>query len=270
MQLRNKRIKLTAFSVAGALVIGLTTPQAARAQFFSDVAYWLQQIALMKQQIDRLESQVSLLQSNYNLAVNQAKSLGTKAGLKTAAVNVLHAATANQYMETSGWSAAMSSSPSSAQSAWRTATQTLPNTSYLGSAQLGNSARLAHLATVEAYDSASISCMSLIAQYRQLEAQGAAAQAALESAQLDTSVATSSANQQLNLLNAADAQKLNELRAQGNLQACLAEQQTVAAKRQRDDMVTDLRFQSDLAHAKATHQTMIDADSAYDPNYLPK
>ena len=46
--------------------------------------------------------------------------------------------------------------------------------------------------------------------------------------------ATNSEVQQLNLLNAAEAQKLTEMQSQGTLQACLASQMTVANMQQRN------------------------------------
>ena len=106
-------------------------------------------------------------------------------------------------------------------------------TTYLAG-QTPGSAQLSELAMIEASDSVSPDCFTAVGQYRAARTQNATANSSLASEQLDGSTATNSEVEQLNLLNAAEAQKMSEMQSQGVLQACLASQMAVANMQQRN------------------------------------
>ncbi len=111
---------------------------------------------------------------------------------------------------------------------------------YLAGQTLGN-ARMSQLAMIETSDSVSPDCLTAVGQYRQrTEPERARPTARLLSQQFDDSDSTNSEVEQLNLLNAAEAQKMAEMQSQGTLQACLASQMTVANMQQRNAAVEDL------------------------------
>src|SRR6185437_4398469 len=64
----------------------------------------------------------------------------------------------------------------------------------------------------------------------------------LAAAQADASDNANSQIEQLNLMNAAQAQANNEARSQGAVEACLVEQQILANKVQRDAVADHLSF----------------------------
>ncbi len=125
-------------------------------------------------------------------------------------------------------------SPSASSTAWKAATITMNGSapSYLASQSLG-SARTSQLALIETSDAVSPDCLTAVGQYRGDRAANATANSSLLSQQFDSSDATNSEVQQLNLLNAAEAQRMAEMQSQGTLQACLASQMTVANMERR-------------------------------------
>jgi hypothetical protein len=114
--------------------------------------------------------------------------------------------------------------------------------SYLSSETAGSSRLLAHLATVETLDGSAGKCLSTIAQYRQNAAANTEPALSLAAAQTDASDGSNSQIEQLNLMNAAQAQANNEARSQGAVEACLVEQQILANKVQRDAVADQLSF----------------------------
>ncbi len=87
--------------------------------------------------------------------------------------------------------------------------------SYLQGQSLGSS-RMSQLAMIETADSISPACLTAVGQYRSNRTENATANSTLLSNQFDSTDSTNSEVQQLNLLNAAEAQKLSEMQAQGN------------------------------------------------------
>jgi type IV secretion system protein VirB4 len=99
---------------------------------------------------------------------------------------------------------------------------------------------------------------------------GAGARAAnLQANQLDGTSATNSEVQQLNLVNAAQAQQLNEQQAQGALHACIAQQMTVQNMQQRNAMAHDLNLAANVQAQRAANPTgYVNSTSTY-TDYLP-
>ncbi len=75
--------------------------------------------------------------------------------------------------------------------------------------------------------------------------------------------------QQLNLLNAAEAQKMSEMQSQGVLQACVASQMAVANMQQRNAAATDLNTAVFVQTQHATHNMTAASEDNTWQTYLP-
>jgi len=149
----------------------------------------------------------------------------------------------NLFGETNGLSIALSTnSPEASLQAWSTANIPVRSstTTYLQGQPAGNSTQLSQLAMIETSDAISPDCLTAIGQYRAARTMNATANAVLTQQQLDTSANTNSEVEQLNLLNAAEAQKMTEMQTQGVLQACEASQLTITNMQQRNAAAQDL------------------------------
>jgi hypothetical protein len=179
---------------------------------------------------------------------------------------------ANMFGETAGVNIALNSnSPSASLTAWKTATVPVSTgtTAYLQGQTVGNSAQLSQLAMIEMSDSVSPDCLTAVGQYRAGRSQNGTASSSLNQQQFDTTSATNSEVQQLNLLNAAQAQQLTEMQSQAAMQVCLASQMTVANMQQRNAAAQDLN----TAAAVQQQRTVNDTSAANEDNtwttYLP-
>jgi len=140
--------------------------------------------------------------------------------------------------------------------------------SYLQGQSLGSS-RISQLAMVETSDSISPDCLTAVGQYRTNRTENATANSSLVSSQLDASDGSNSEVQQLNLLNAAEAQKLSEMQAQGTLHACLAGQMTVANMERRNAAVEDINTAAFVQQQRATNDASAASESNTWQTYLP-
>ncbi len=148
----------------------------------------------------------------------------------------------NQFGETNGMTSALNTnSPAASSMAWTNATEPVNSTTttYLAGQNPG-SAQLSQLAMIEASDSASPDCLNAVGAYHSARTNDAAAEAALQQQQLDGNDATNSEVEQLNLLNASQAQHMVEMQAQGVLHACLASQMAISNMQQRNAAAHDL------------------------------
>ena len=201
----------------------------------------------------------------HNLTHFSAKGLWQTERTQLQQVNV-----ANVFGETSGLSTALNSnSPSSAASSWRMGNVAVDSTAYLAGQTPGASPDLSQLALIETTDSISPDCLNNVGQYRQGRADNLAAQTSLDTAQLDTTDDTNSEVQQLNLLNAGQAQALTEAQAQGPLQACIAAQMTLASMQQRNAAAVSLNNAAIVAQENATNNTNPENESETWENYIP-
>ena len=231
---------------AAVLVISLViAPRPAKALFGEDIPTLLAILAQAQQQVQQMIQQVRMMKQNL-LRFTQ-KSYWSTVGHRT-----LQNATRNSYGETNNWGAMLNGNPNLVTSAWTEATVGIQPNVALRNEQLGNSAALANLASVEAVDGSATRCLATIAQYRADAAANRNAQINLQGAQLDTTDGTNSEIEQLNLLNAANAQAANEQRSQGNVQACLVELQTLNSKIQRDALASHMNFFTGIQHYDAT------------------
>ncbi len=75
--------------------------------------------------------------------------------------------------------------------------------------------------------------------------------------------------QQLNLLNAAEAQRLAEMQSQGTLHACLASQMTVANMERRNAAVEDLNTAAFVQQQRSANNVSAANESNTWQTYLP-
>jgi hypothetical protein len=173
--------------------------------------------------------------------------------------------------ETNGMSTALNSNSSSASTtAWSAATVPVNGSTatYLAG-QTPGSGQLSQLAMIELSDSVSPDCFTAIGQYRTARTLNSAANSTLATQQLDATSATNSEVEQLNLLNAAEVQKMSEMQSQGALQTCLASQMTVANMQQRNAAAMDLNTAAFVQQQRAVNDVSAANESNTWQNYLP-
>jgi DNA-binding FrmR family transcriptional regulator len=163
-----------------------------------------------------------------------------------------------------------SDSPTAASTAWTSATIPVDSgmSTYLAG-QTPGSSQLSELAMIEMSDSISPDCITVVGQYRAARAANSTANSSLLSDQLDTSDATNSEVQQLNLLNAAEAQKLAEMQQQGALQACLASQTAITNMQQRNAAADDLNTAAFIQQQRSTNDMSAASEGNTWATYLP-
>ncbi len=178
----------------------------------------------------------------------------------------------NLFGETSSMTTALNTdSAASSSTAWSMSNVQIGGntTAYLQGQQVGNSAQLSQLAMIEASDSVSPDCLTAVGQYRAARTASATANADLAQQQLDTSDSTNSEVEQLNLLNASEAQRMSEVQAQGVLHACLASQMTVANMQQRNAAADDLNTSAYIQQQRAISSNSNDNGSSNWTTFLP-
>ena len=181
-----------------------------------------------------------------------------------------HVNVKNVFGETSGMSTALDTdSQTSADSAWQMSTVAVDSTAYMAGQTPGTSTDLSQLALIENTDAISPDCLNSVGKYRQGRADNLAAQTSLDDAQLDTTDDTNSEVEQLNLLNAGQAQAFTEAQAQGPLQACIAAQMTIASMQQRNAAAVSINDAAIVAQENATHNTNPDNESETWQTFIP-
>ena len=218
-----------------------------------------------------LVSQLTTLETQYNMLKNNIEHFSFKQQWQTTLIALKNADVKNMFGETSGMSAALNTnSPAASSTAWTAATVPVngTTTTYLAG-QTPGSTQLSELAMIEASDSISPDCLTAVGQYRAARTQNAAANNSLAAQQLDGSTATNSEVEQLNLLNAAEAQKMTEMQSQGVMQACLASQMAVANMQQRNAAALDLNTAADVQQQRETNDTSAANESGTWDSYLP-
>jgi len=218
-----------------------------------------------------LIQQLTTLQMQYNMVKNNIAHFSFKQQWQTTLHTLENVNVANMFGETAGISIALNSnSPSTSATAWKTATMSMNSgaSSYLAEQTLGSS-RMSQLAMVETSDAISPDCLTAVGQYRTNRSENAGANSSLLSDQFDSGDGTNSEVQQLNLLNASEAQKLSEMQAQGTLQSCLAGQMTVANMERRNAAVEDINTAVLVQQQRATNDTSAASESNTWQTYLP-
>ena len=219
-----------------------------------------------------LVSQLTTLESQYTTFKNNIKNFSLKTQWQTALNQMKQVQVVNRYGETNGMTTALNqNSTTAATTAWSNSSTALSSNTpaYLATETPGNSDKLNQLAIVETSDTVSPDCLNAVGSYRSARAASVTANANLQASQLDGSSTTNSEVQQLNLLNAAQVQQLNEQQAQGVLHTCIAQQLTVQNMQQRQAMVHDLNLQANVQAERLANPTgYVNSTSTY-TDYLP-
>lgn len=261
------KVKLTQnkkWLVGGAIALATATP--------SFALFGIGDIVFDPTSYASLVSQLTTLESQYTTFKNNIKNFSVKSQWQTALTSMKQVQVTNRYGETNGMTAALDqNSTTAANTAWTNSGVALStNTNnYLASESAGNSDKLTQLAIVETSDTVSPDCLNAVGAYRAARSASASANASLQANQLDGSSATNSEVQQLNLVNASQAQQLNEQQAQGALHACIAQQMTVQNMQQRNAMAHDLNLQANIQAQRTANPTgYVNTTGAY-TDYLP-
>jgi hypothetical protein len=218
-----------------------------------------------------LVSQLTTLQTQYNMLKNNITHFSFKQQWQTTLHTLENVNVANMFGESAGIKIALNSNaPGTSSTAWKIATVAMNGNaaSYLQGQALGNS-RMSQLAMIETSDAISPDCLTAVGQYRSSRSENGTANTSLFSQQFDASDATNSEVQQLNLLNAAEAQKLSEMQAQGTLHSCLAAQMTVANMERRNAAVEDLNTAVFVRQQRASNDTSAANEGSTWQTYLP-
>jgi len=218
-----------------------------------------------------LVQQLTTLEMQYNMVKNNITHFSFKQQWQTTLHTLENANVANMFGETAGIRIALNTnSPSTSATAWKTATISMNSgtNSYLQGQSLGSS-RMSQLAMIETADSISPDCLTAVGQYRSNRTENATANSSLLSDQFDSTDSTNSEVQQLNLLNASEAQKFSEMQAQGSLHTCLAGQMTVANMERRNAAVEDLNTAVFVQQQRAANDTSAAGESNTWRTYLP-
>ncbi|WP_213804954.1 hypothetical protein [Granulicella sp. dw_53] len=218
-----------------------------------------------------LVSQLTTLETQYNMLKNNITHFSLKQQWQTTLHALENVNVADMFGETAGFSIALNSnSPSASSTAWKTATVPMNSntTSYLQGQQLGG-ARIAQLAMIEILDSISPDCLTAVGQYRSGRSQNLTANSSLSANQFDSSDGTNSEVQQLNLINAAEGQKMTEAQSQGSLQVCLAGQMTMATMERRNAAVEDMNTAAFVRQQRTINDSSAANEGSTWDTYLP-
>ena len=218
-----------------------------------------------------LVQQLTMLQMQYSMIKDNLTHFSFKQQWQTTLFSLENVNVTDLFGETAGMNAALNTnSPSASSTAWKAAAITMNGSapSYLASQSLG-SARTSQLALIETSDAVSPDCLTAVGQYRDARATNATANSSLISQQLDGGNSTNSEVQQLNLLNAAEAQGMAEMQSQGTLQTCLASQMTVANMERRNAAVEDLNTAVFVQQQRLANDTSAANEGSTWATYLP-
>lgn len=202
-----------------------------------------------------LISQLTTLDTQYNMLKTNLEHFSLKQQWQTALNSMEHVNIANQFGETNGMTSALNTnSPSAAQMAWGNATVPVgSNASAFLASQAPNSDGRSQLALIEASDAASPDCINAVGAYRAARDANASAVTSLQSEQMDDDDDSNTEVQQLNLLNASQAQHMVELQAQGVIHACLAQQMAIQNMQTRNAAAQDLNSKGYVQQERQTN-----------------
>jgi type IV secretion system protein TrbJ len=218
-----------------------------------------------------LVSQLTTLETQYNMLKNNITHFSLKQQWQTTLHALENVNVANMFGETAGIKIALNTnSPSASSSGWKMATVSMNGnaTPFLQAQQLGSS-RMSQLAMIETSDAISPDCLTAVGEYRSGRTQNAAANSSLMTNQFDNTDSTNSEVQQLNLINAAEGQKMAEMQSQGSLQVCVAGQMTVANMERRNAAVEDMNTAAFVQQQRAANNVSAANESNTWRTYLP-
>ncbi len=195
---------------------------------------------------------------SYELGKQMAQRIGNKDLWKTAAFAVGSEVAQQHYNEQINWSAVMNGDVMNAGAAWHQSTLSGGNAGYLGASTAPNSFRMANYASMQMLDATSQRCAQILANYKSTQDANQAAQSKLASDTYNASDLNNATVAVLNVISGGHMNLQNQAQASGNVQACLAEQQTLQAKIQRDSLAAEQNFYAEVAGAKANSPVLLD------------
>jgi hypothetical protein len=218
-----------------------------------------------------LVSQLTTLETQYNMLKNNITHFSLKQQWQTTLHTLENVNVANMFGETGGIKIALNTnSPGASSGGWKMATLPMNSnaTLFLQGQQLGSS-RMSQLAMIETSDAISPDCLTAVGQYRSGRTQNVTANSSLMTNQFDNTDSTNSEVQQLNLINAAEGQKMAEMQSQGSLQVCVAGQMTVANMERRNAAVEDMNTAAFVQQQRAANNVSAANESNTWRTYLP-
>ncbi len=218
-----------------------------------------------------LVQQFTTLEMQYNTIKNNVTHFSFKQQWQATLTALKNTNVKNLLGETNGMTTALdTNSPSASSTAWTAATVPISSSTsgYLQSQTVG-SAQLSQLAMIEASDAISPDCLTAVGQYRAARTQNATAVSTLAAEELDGSDASNSEVQQLNLLNAAEAQKMAEMQTQGVLQSCVAAQMAAANMERRNAAAIDLNTAAFVQQQRTSNNVNAVKEGNTWQTYLP-
>jgi type IV secretion system protein TrbJ len=204
-----------------------------------------------------LVQQLTTIQMQYEMLKNNIEHFSAKQLWQTELHVLENVNIASMFGETAGIKVALNTNnPSVSLTGWQTATVPISSnaSTYLAGQSLGSS-RMSQLAMIETSDGVSPDCLTAVGQYRSGRTTNLTANSSLLSNQFDNTSATNAEVQQLNLLNAAEGQKMAEMQSQGALQACLAGQMTVANMERRNAASEDINTAAFVQQQRTINDT---------------
>jgi len=249
--------------IAGAVLLLTATP--------SFALFGIGDIVFDPTSYANLVQQFTTLQMQYNTIKNNLTHFSAKQQWQAALTTLKNTNVKNLFGEANGMTTALNNnSPTASSTAWTAASVPISSstTVYLQGKTLGT-AQLSQLAMINASDSISPDCLTAVGQYRAARTQNATAISTLAADELDGSDASNSEVQQLNLLNAAEAQKMAEMQTQGTLQSCLAAQMAVANMERRNSAAIDLNTAGFVQQQRASNNVNAASEGNTWQTYLP-
>jgi hypothetical protein len=214
--------------------------------------------ATLVSQLQQLYQTYQTIVQDYNLAKQMATQFANKNYWKTLMFQVGNELIRNHYGESINLATVMNGNYAQAAAAWIQATYSAPSSNFMGNVTAQNSRRMSEYATVQLMDQTSTRCAQILAQYESTQAANQAAIVQLQTDTLDTSSAANTAIAVGNMQNGASEQGIAIAQAAGNLEACIAEQQTLQAKLERDRLAANTAWYSDVATSRATTPSQLD------------
>jgi hypothetical protein len=224
---------------------------------------WEEDISNGEKLVETYNQTVKIVQNGlqmYQLATQMAERIQNKQVWEMAAFAVGNELTESHYNESINFNAVMNGDVLHAAQAWQQSTLYGGNAGYLGSVQAANSRRMAEYATLQLLDQTSQRCATILANYKSTQDANQGAEDQLAADTFDQTDAKNSMVAVLNVLSGGRVQLQTQEKANGNLQACLAEQQTLQAKVQRDKLADEQNWYSDVAAARASSPALLDPD----------
>ena len=257
--------------VGGALLLCTATPSFALFGL-GDIVFDPTSYASLVSQLSTLTKMYTTTSNQLTAYKNNIVNFSLKNQWKVTLNQLKNVQVRNAHGETNGMTEALDQdSTTAATTAWSNSSVALSSNTdtYLASETAGNSDKLTQLAIVETSDTVSPDCLNAVGSYRAARAASATANSNLQANQLDGTSSTNSEVQQLNLVNASQAQQLNEQQAQGALHACIAQQMTVQNMQQRQAAAHDLNLWADVQAQRTANPTANVASTNTWSTYLP-